>query len=114
MAELAPFPKRRSRKPYVVAVVLGTALSAFGPSQGVMGQLCCWSVQRFQHRERTSMQQTPLGLAHLRRDHLAHLVMAKEIASRGGMLSPAVLFTGLTQQSVSQDLIQRRQGLLIF
>jgi len=38
MAESAPSPKHRSRKPYVMAVVLGTALSAFGPSQGVMGQ----------------------------------------------------------------------------
>jgi RNA polymerase sigma factor (sigma-70 family) len=38
MAESAPSPKHRLRKPYVMAVVLGTALSAFGPSQGVIGQ----------------------------------------------------------------------------
>ncbi len=38
MAESSHSPKRRSRKPYVMAVVLGTALSAFGPSQGVIGQ----------------------------------------------------------------------------
>jgi RNA polymerase sigma factor (sigma-70 family) len=37
MAESSP-PKSRFRKPYVVAMVLGTALSAFGPSQGATAQ----------------------------------------------------------------------------
>ena len=55
-----------------------------------------------------------LGLAHLRVDHLAHLVAAKEIVPHGGACPPAVFFAHFSQQSVSQDLGERRQGLLFF
>jgi len=78
--------------------------------QGVMSQLCCWSAQRLEYRECTAMQQASLGFAHLRSDHLTHLVVAKEIASHRGMRPPAISFAGLTQQSMSQDLRKRRQG----
>src|SRR5574340_610520 len=82
--------------------------------ESMMSQFCRWPTERFEDRECMAVEEAALGLAHLGIDHLAHLVMTKEIASHRGGCPPADFFAHFPQQSVSQDLVERYQGRLFF